>query len=261
MWRNVVAAAVVMLAATAILSAQHTDHQLAGQPPPAQAVSEETIAACVAAQQQASRIADQAQARIEAARQTNSPAEMRASFDDLQAALGRIRGTLATCDALASAVAPGAAHQGHPMGTVQQSPPTPAMQPGSPVPAPGGAKPAAPAHPMDHSKMPMRTSPPAGKPAPPGAKPATPAAPMEHSKIPMGSETKTGGVPGTMKTADPKLPVMPAERVMDPACSKADTKTAPKATYQQKVYYFCSTKDRDEFLRDPAAYLKKRPRG
>lgn len=144
MWRNVVTAAVVTLAATAILSAQHTGHQMPGQPPPAQAASAETVAACIAAQQQSSRIADQAQARIEAARQTNSPAEMRAALDDLHAALGRIRGTLAVCDALASVAAPSAAHQGQPMGTVQQSPSvapsTPAMPPGSPVPAPAGAK-------------------------------------------------------------------------------------------------------------------------
>lgn len=64
-----------------------------------------------------------------------------------------------------------------------------------------------------------------------------------------------------MKMADARLPVMPAERVMDPACPTADTKTAPKATYERKVYYFCSTQDRDDFLKDPAAYLKKRPRG
>jgi hypothetical protein len=107
MWRNVVTAAVVTLAATAILSAQPTGHQMPDQPHTAQAASAETVAACIGAQQQASRIADYAQARIEAARQTNSPAEMRASFDDVQAALGRIRGSLATCDALASAAALG----------------------------------------------------------------------------------------------------------------------------------------------------------
>ena len=37
-----------------------------------------------------------------------------------------------------------------------------------------------------------------------------------------------------------------------------DLLNAPKATYQRKVYYFCSTADRDAFLKDPAAYLKKR---
>jgi YHS domain-containing protein len=55
------------------------------------------------------------------------------------------------------------------------------------------------------------------------------------------------------------LPVTEAERVVDPACATTiDLVNAPKATYQRKVYYFCSTADRDEFVRDPAAYLKKR---
>ena len=58
---------------------------------------------------------------------------------------------------------------------------------------------------------------------------------------------------------EPRLPVAEAERVVDPACAATiDLAKAPKATYQRKVYYFCSTADRDEFVRDPAAYLKKR---
>lgn len=59
----------------------------------------------------------------------------------------------------------------------------------------------------------------------------------------------------------PNLPVMAAERVADPACPDAvNDKNAARATYQRKVYYFCSAEDRDEFRKDPAAYLKKRPR-
>jgi YHS domain-containing protein len=59
-------------------------------------------------------------------------------------------------------------------------------------------------------------------------------------------------------TAEPRLPVTEAERVIDPACAATiDLVNAPKATYQRKVYYFCSTADRDEFAKDPAAYLKK----
>ena len=55
------------------------------------------------------------------------------------------------------------------------------------------------------------------------------------------------------------LPVTEAERVIDPACAATiDLVNAPKATYQRKVYYFCSAADRDEFVKDPAAYLKKR---
>jgi YHS domain-containing protein len=58
---------------------------------------------------------------------------------------------------------------------------------------------------------------------------------------------------------EPRLPVTEAERVIDPNCAATiDRVNAPKATYQRKVYYFCSTADRDEFVKDPAAYLKKR---
>jgi YHS domain-containing protein len=35
---------------------------------------------------------------------------------------------------------------------------------------------------------------------------------------------------------------------------------APTATYQGKVYYFCSAADRDAFVKDPAVYLKTRGR-
>jgi YHS domain-containing protein len=46
--------------------------------------------------------------------------------------------------------------------------------------------------------------------------------------------------------------------VIDPACAATiDLTSAPKATYQRKTYYFCSTADRDEFIKNPAAYLKK----
>lgn len=60
-------------------------------------------------------------------------------------------------------------------------------------------------------------------------------------------------------TGEPKLPVLPAERIIDPDCAQTiDLTRAPRATYQGKAYYFCNQRARDEFLKDPAAYLKKR---
>jgi YHS domain-containing protein len=56
----------------------------------------------------------------------------------------------------------------------------------------------------------------------------------------------------------PRLPVTDAERIIDPACAATiDLVNAPRATYQRKVYYFCSAADRDEFVKNPEAYLKK----
>ena len=53
------------------------------------------------------------------------------------------------------------------------------------------------------------------------------------------------------------------QTALDPAklsCSpKIDPTTAAKTTYQGKTYYFCSVKDRDEFLTDPAMSLSMMP--
>lgn len=144
-------------------------------------------------------------------------------------------------------------HAGHTMA------PAPAAKPPAATTKPGAAKPAGDPHaghtmPADKPKTPETSK------APAGAKPTTPAAPMDHSKMPMGGAPKKGDETATAKE-HPKLPVMPAERIADPACpNNVGDPKAPTAVYQRKVYYFCSTKDRDEFRKDPAAYLKKRPR-
>jgi len=84
-----------------------------------------------------------------------------------------------------------------------------------------------------------------------------------HHGAPPEAKPSAGGRRGTptpeATPAEPRLPVAEAERVVDPACAATiDLAKAPKATYQRKVYYFCSAADRDEFVKDPAAYLKKR---
>lgn len=124
-----------------------------------------------------------------------------------------------------------------------------------------GAKPSGAMAGMDHSKMNMGTPASGAKPAAPGAKPADPMAGMDHSKMAMaGAEAKPGDMP-LAAAGDAKLPVMMAERIADPACvGNVGQATAPKAVLERKVYYFCSTAARDEFRKDPAAYLKKHPR-
>jgi YHS domain-containing protein len=90
---------------------------------------------------------------------------------------------------------------------------------------------------------------PAPKPGPP-----PPASPSTPERKPAARPPSTPAPAG-----EPALPVLPAERVVDPACEKTiDLVKAPRATYQGKVYYFCSERDRDEFLKNPAAYVKKR---
>ena len=129
------------------------------------------------------------------------------------------------------------------------------MTMGTPAnPAASAAKPTAPTA-MDHSKMAMGTP---AQPAAAGGKPSA-AAPMDHSKMAMASGAAKADPHGM--TNEAQIPLVPAVRVMDPACPTADTMTAPKAVYQRKVYYFCSAKDRDQFRKDPVAFLRARPRG
>ena len=243
------------------------------------------VSACVASQRQAAALADGLTRQLEFARQTNAPADMRIAMDGLQAALVELRTALRKCDPLQAAAAASDGQGGHSTMNMQQpvgASRTPMMNPGSTTPAPGsmgemdhskmamgsaatkpgtptGGKSAAPMAGMDHSKMPMGSAT-AKQGAPARAKPAVPMAGMDHSKMGMGtSAPKAGGHGATSGTA--KLPVTMAERVADPACpgnvGQADAATA---VYQKKVYYFCSTADRDRFRKDPAAYLKKQPR-
>ena len=86
---------------------------------------------------------------------------------------------------------------------------------------------------------------------------------VDHSQHTMPAKPSApaavGGAPSERPAGEPRLPVAEAERVIDPACAASiDLAKAPKATYQRKVYYFCSASDRDEFVKDPSAYLKKR---
>lgn len=301
-------------------AAQEAGQQMAGMAD----ASQTAVADCARAQAQLLQTIDAANTRVEAARQSNSPAAMRAAMDDIQGALGSLRAQLAACRDLAKTPAADP-HAGHVMPTMPQAPGTPVMQPGSTTtaaaapgtktpavdphaghtmtPAPTAKPPASTAKPPATTKPttkpttdphaghtmttaptpkqpPTTTKPPATpKPAvdphaghkmPPSDKPKTPATekpksttppvPIDHSKMPMGGAAPKKDEPAAMKE-NPKLPVMPAERVADPACAdNVKDPKAPTAVYQRKVYYFCSTKDRDEFRKDPAAYLKKRPR-
>ena len=191
-----------------VAAAQHDAHQAA----PASAAD---MAQCAQAQPLIQNIVAAATARLESARQSNNPADMRAAIDSLESALRDIRTQLAPCTA--ATPDPRGAHT---MPGMQD--PVAALPPGAPMdqskmrtgggaPAatPGtatGTKPTAPAAPMDHSKMPMGGGAPAAKPgSATGTKPTTPAAPMNHSKMPRG-----GSVPATTGTATGTKPTAPA---------------------------------------------------
>lgn len=100
------------------------------------------------------------------------------------------------------------------------------------------------------------TDPHAGHVMPPASAAPPPAAPASRPVAPSPPAASPATPPG-----DPRLPVVAAERVIDPACATTiDLVNAPRASYQGRVYYFCSTADQAEFLKDPDAYLKRRAR-
>ena len=89
----------VLFAATASVSAvQHEDPQVPASP----AAQSADVTACRSASQQAVLAIGGLDARLEAARQTNNPSQLRAAMDDLQAALGSLRAQLASCATLAA---------------------------------------------------------------------------------------------------------------------------------------------------------------
>jgi YHS domain-containing protein len=229
-----------------IAVAQHEGHQAAdGQALP-------DVAQCARVQPVVDNIIAAATARLETARQSNNPTEMRAAVEQSEGVLRDIRAQLAPCAAIS---APTPSEGAHSMPGMQRTPEAgaapaapmdhskmpmgtaPATKPGAAT----GTKPAVPAVPMDHSKMPMGGAP-ATKPRATGTKSAKPAAPMDHSKMPMGGQAQPG-------------------KVMDPVNGlRVDPATAPKTTYQGQTYYFSSEQTRTEFLENPAKFSKK-PKG
>ena len=95
--------------------------------------------------------------------------------------------------------------------------------------------------------------------APAAAAPAAaaPAAP------PSSSAPRSTSAPPSAAPSAPANHMVMVQTAFDPAklsCSpKIDPKTAAKTTYEGKTYYFCSTKDRDEFLTDPKMSLSMMP--
>ena len=244
-----------------------------GQDAPAAAPQQNASAAigeCAQAQPRVAQTIDAANMRIEGARQSNSPAAMRAAMDDLQGALGSLRAQLAACTNL-QATAPADGHGGHAMpGTpnVQQSPAaqpgTPVMQPGTTRPAPGAINQSAPAPaasaPVDpHAGhvMPGAVSP---SPAPPAGQ-ATPRQPGAPGAQPQGAAPAPSAPAAPVAAGGHAGHAMPAAGAMnlvrDPRCTASvNPETAPRAEHAGQSYYFCTERDRQLFVADPVKYLQ-----
>jgi len=72
--------------------------------------------------------------------------------------------------------------------------------------------------------------------------------------------TPSGRAAGAEPAGRPMVMVQTALDAAKLTCAaRIDPKEAPKTTYQGKTYYFCSVKERDEFLTDPAMSLSMLP--
>lgn len=226
--------------------------------PPTTAAAE--VTQCAQAQMVVDQLLAAGMQRLDAARQSNAAADLRAAVDRVQNTMRDARAQFAPC-ATAYAKTQTDPHAGHNM------PAAPA--PGVQAPTPAPTKPSAPA-PMDHSKMPMGAAPPAKT---PGAKPgssAKPPAPMDHSKMPMGKTPPAKPAPAKDGKAGPpaahadhgKMPVpasgAEASHHVDPVCGlKVDPRTSPQAVHQGKTHSFCSEQHRQLFQKNPSKYLPK----
>ena len=281
---TIVAAIAVSLATAAHPWAQHGEHEMSAAAAPPGGNAD-----CAEGGHKALAIIEAATARLDA--DGTGSEGLRAAVAELQRAVGAAQAELFTCRAAvpaASAVsAPPATMAGMDHSKMNMGAPASGAKPAAPGAKPGGAMagmdnskmnmgaPASGAKPaasgakpggatagMDHSKMNMGAPASSAKPAAPGPKPGGAMAGMDHSKMNMGGGRSTpGAMPMAAAGEEAKLPVMTAQRIADPACAaNVGQATAPKAVFERKVYYFCSTAARDEFRKAPAAYLEKHPR-
>ena len=240
-----------------VARAQHDAHQAGATQAPSAEITQ-----CVRVQPVIENIITAATARAEAARLSNSPTELRAAVDHLEAALRDIRAQSAPCAAAAASPGP---HARRTMPATQ----TPASAPAAQKPPAGAIDPHA-GHTMPGADATSKAT--AAKPT--SSTPSKPAAPDPHARHAMpggGSATKpapsskpAAAKPEGAKAADPHAghsATQSGDKQRDPVNGLiVDPATAPKTTYQGQTYYFSSEPSRKEFLENPAKFAKK-PKG
>ena len=212
----------VIALAAAVIPSRASAHD-AQTPASAQAPNSD-VGQCLRVQPAVQNIVTGATARAEAARLSNSPSDLRAAVEHLEAALRDIRAQLSPCATAATSTDPHATH------------PVPSTSP----PAATTAAPAPPKPPDPHVGHKIPPAAPAKRAT--GAKPTT-------SK------------PKTSKSSDlhgAHSPAVSGGKQMDPVNGlMVDPATAPATTYQGQTYYFSSEQSRKEFLANPAKFAKK----
>lgn len=125
------AAAVLLMGVAAMAAAQHAGHSAAAPPAAGDGV-------CAQHARQSAQIIDRINSQLEQARQSNSPAKMRAAMDELQAALGELKTHQSLCVDASAQAGSGADMQGmdhskmeHEMSAAPEKAPTTATPPAS----------------------------------------------------------------------------------------------------------------------------------
>lgn len=239
------AATLIAITMPAFLSAQHHEHQPAAAQPSPQ------LAQCTQVQPVVENILTAATERLESARQTNDPAQLRAAIDHLQGALRDLRTQLAPCAAAAATADPHAGHAMPPATSPTATPVDPhaghTMPPAKTLVAPPAKAPAAPP-----AKRPAAVDPHAGH-TMPAPKTAPKAPPKAEPKV---TKPKTAADPHAGH--EPSAPPKPADKQRDPVTGlMVDPTTAPTTTYLGQTYYFSSEASKKEFLENPAKFAKK----
>jgi YHS domain-containing protein len=241
----------ISVGAVALLQGLATAQQ-AAQTGAAQAAPAAPLASCAQVQPVVENVIVDATRRLEGARQTNDPAQMRAAVDHFGSALRDIRTQLAPCatpaggpDSHAGHAVPKTAappsprtatpatvadlHAGHDLPTKKAAPVTP-----SPTARDTAAKP----------KSKVTPSPHAGHQKPPASKAA--AEPRATTPPAKGSDPHAAHT----EPADPKKERDPVNGLT------VDPSTAPKTTYQGRTFYFSSEQSLKQFLENPAKFVK-----
>ena len=240
-----------MILNIAVLAASLTLQHAQAQQPPAGADD------CMSAQSKVIVTGTTARTRLQAAQQSNDPAQMRAAVDEALLAVNALLAATEPCRV------PQADHGGHSAAA--------ATNPGAPV-SPRPQTAAADPHAGHVTTSPAAAQQKPTAPSKPAAKPADPHAghtmPAPRANAPRANAPRTA----PSKPADPHAghqPTAPATTATklivfadDPkklVCAAAvDPDNAPTTTYKGKAYYFCTSAERLRFISNPETYLKEK---
>ena len=243
----------------ASLATQASGQQQQQQPPPVDHSAHGAPQAggaddCMTAQSKVIVTGTTARTRLQAAQQSNDPAQMRAAVDEALLAVNALLAATEPCRV------PQADHGGHSAAA--------ATKPGAPV-SPRPQTAAADPHAGHVATAPVAPQKPTS-PSKPAAKPADPHAghtmPAPRANAPRTAPSKpadphAGHQPAAPSTTAKRLIVFADDPKKLVCATAVDPENAPTTTYKGKAYYFCTNAERLRFISNPETYLKEKGAG